>query len=356
MINLSHNNIHNRFKLNGKYLNSNELCEIAYSYIKEGLDFEKTLGLFILEWFDANNYIELTTSGSTGKPKTIKLLKKAMIASAIATGDFFNLKPGNTSLHCLPSNFIAGKMMLVRALILGLELDVVNPSLYPLKNNKKKYQFAAMVPLQVENSICEINLIEKIIIGGALLSKSLKVKLLSSKSEIYETYGMTETITHIAAKRVGETAFKVLPNITISVNHDNCLQINAPRINKSIIITTDVVEIVGKNSFIWKGRLDNVINSGGIKLYPEEIEEKLSNKINTRFFVSSINDEILGSKLILVIEGENYNLDTSVFLDFTKYQIPKEVYLISKFKETPTGKVKRKETLLLLDKAIKIPF
>ena len=124
--------VHNRFKLNGNHYNSEELNEVAYSLIKEGEAYEKVTGNFLLDWFNEKEYIEVNTSGSTGKPKSIKLRKQAMVNSAIATGNFFGLKPGYTALHCLPNHYIAGKMMLVRALVLGLAIDLVQPSAHPL--------------------------------------------------------------------------------------------------------------------------------------------------------------------------------------------------------------------------------
>lgn len=212
---LTHRNVHNYFKLDGYHLNAADLCRIGYSFIKEGDAYERAIGEFFLDWFDHKEYIEMTTSGTTGLPKLVRLEKQAMIQSALATGDFFGLEPGNKALLCLPTQFIAGKMMLVRSLILGLELDIAVPSTEPLAYNNKQYDFAAMVPLQVQNSLEKLGNIKKLIIGGAKTDSDLMEKLLPFKTEIYETYGMTETITHIAAKRVGETAFTILPNVKI---------------------------------------------------------------------------------------------------------------------------------------------
>ena len=163
------------------------------------------------------------------------------------------------------------------------------------------------------------------------------------KSEVYETYGMTETITHIAAKKIGEKAFSILPNIKISQDDRNCLVIDAFKISNDSIVTNDLVELVGKNQFVFLGRIDNVINSGGIKLIPEKIEDKLSDKINSRFFVTGKEDAVLGEKLVIVIEGEQQILDDSIFDGLDKYEKPKEVFYVSKFSETENGKIKRKE-------------
>jgi O-succinylbenzoic acid--CoA ligase len=342
---ITYKNVHNRFKLNGYKMNRLDLCIVANSLIKEGEEFEVATGKFILDWFDSSPHINLKSSGTTSKPKIIQISKQAMVNSALATGDFFELKPGDTALQCLSTNYIAGKMMLVRSIILGLEIDIISPSSYPLLNNNKSYDFVAMVPLQVQNSISELKNVKKIIVGGAKMNKSLEKRLSDVPSKVYETYGMTETITHIAAKKVGEEAFSILPNIQISQNEKNCLIINAPNISLEPIITNDLVEIINDNQFFFLGRIDNLVNSGGVKLIPEEIEEKLAVKIQSRFFVAGIPDDELGEKLVLIIEGENDTLEKTVFEALDKYEKPKEVFYVSKFIETENGKIKRKEVL-----------
>jgi O-succinylbenzoic acid--CoA ligase len=341
----TYENVHNHFKLNGFHLDREDLCRVAYSFIKEGEDFEKPVGDFLLDWFDGKDYIEMQTSGTTGAPKSITVSKQAMVHSALATGDFFDLQPGNTALHCLPVKYVAGKMMLVRAMILGLDLEFVAPSSHPLRNNEIDYDFVAMVPLQAQNSIAELKKVKKLIVGGAALNKTLEKQLLKLPTQVYETYGMTETITHIAARKLGEKAFTVLPGVTISYDDRNCLVIHAPRISDDVIVTNDIVELVNENQFVFLGRMDNVINSGGIKLIPEQIEEKLATKIQQRFFIASKTDEELGEKVILVVEGEKQSFNDDLYEDLDKYQKPKEVIFIPKFKETDSGKIMRKETL-----------
>ncbi|CAD0004164.1 AMP-binding protein [Flavobacterium salmonis] len=346
MLNLTHKNVHNYFKIDGYHLNGDDLRSVAYSYIKEGDTNQQAIGEFLLDWFDDKEYIEMRTSGTTGLPKLVRLQKQAMIQSALATGDFFNLKPGNKALLCLPVKFIAGKMMLVRSFILGLELDVTEPSTTPLSLNDKLYNFVAMVPLQVQNSIEGLKNVKKLIVGGAKMDTALEEKVLPLKTEIYETYGMTETITHIAAKKVGEKAFTILPNIKISKDSRGCLAITVPAISNETIITNDLIEFVKENQFIFLGRIDNVINSGGVKLIPEQIETKLIKKINSRFFVTGIPDSILGEKLILVIEGEKQDFPTGFFDVLDKYEKPKEIVFVPKFKENENGKLLRKPSLL----------
>ncbi len=346
MYHSTYENVHNLFKLNGFHLNKEDLCRVAYSFIKEGEEFEKPVGDFLLDWFDSKSYIEMQTSGTTGTPKKISVSKQAMVYSALATGDFFDLKAGDKALHCLPVKYVAGKMMLVRAMILGLDMEFVAPSSHPLTNNDINYDFVAMVPLQAQNSLKELKSVKKLIVGGAKISPILEKELMKLKTNVFETYGMTETITHIAAKKVGEKAFMVLPNVTISYDERNCLVIHAPKISEEIILTNDLVELVSENQFVFLGRMDNVINSGGIKLIPEQIEDKLSKHIHKRFFITSKEDKELGEKLVLVIEGQQDDLDASLFDDLDKYEKPREIIFIPKFKETASGKIMRKETLV----------
>ena len=337
--------VHNRFKLNGFHLNEDDLCRIAYSFIKEGEPFEKAVGDFLLDWFDRRDYIEMQTSGTTGAPKMIRVDKQAIVHSAMATGEFFELNEGIKVLHCLPTHYVAGKMMLVRAFILGWELDLVAPASNPLDRIGTNYDFAAMVPLQAQHSLDKLHMIKKLILGGAKVSRSLSKQLRKVPTEIYETYGMTETITHIAAKRVGEEAFTVLPNVRISEDDRHCLVIDPYVICDEPVVTNDVVKVLDETHFIWLGRYDNVINSGGVKLFPEQIEEKLSGAINRRFFVKGTPDEELGEKLVLVIEGEPFEVDKDIFSELAKFEKPKAILFAPNFAETESGKVIRDKTL-----------
>lgn len=341
----TYHNVHARFKLNGFHLDKEDMCRLAYSFIKEGEDFERPVGHFLLDWFDDLPYIQMTTSGTTGKPKTIRLDKQAMVNSALATGDFFDLQPGDRIMHCLPVKYIAGKMMLVRAFVLGLDTDFVEPSAKPFApNNNQSYDFTAMVPLQAQQSIEQLQRVKKLIIGGVGISKALEKALKNLPTQVWETYGMTETITHIAAKKIGEKAFTVLPNVTLSYDENNCLVIHAPRISADIIRTNDLVQLTSENQFQFLGRFDNVVNSGGIKLIPEQIEQKLAASIPARFFAGGLPDEHLGQKLVLVIEGQP-PAEPLTFDGLDKYEKPKEVIYLSRFKETETGKIMRREML-----------
>lgn len=342
----NYKSIHNRFKINDFHFDKEALFQLAYSLIKEGKEHEIDLGVFLLDWLDDKETIELTTSGTTGAPKVITIKKQSMVHSAIATGNFFNLHPQDKALLCLPARYIAGKMMIVRAMMLGLELDIMVPSshlddLLP----HKAYDFVAIVPLQAENSLDKLHQFKKIIIGGAKVSDDLASKLKNIKSDIYETYGMTETITHIAAKKIGEAYFNVLEHVSISNDERNCLVIDAQSVSDEKVITNDIVEILNEKQFKWIGRYDNVINSGGIKLFPEQIEAKLTSKIGNRFFITSLPDDILGSKVVLIIEGSEQVIDTTIFNSLDKFEKPKEILFVSEFVETETKKINRIRTL-----------
>lgn len=347
--------IHPSFRLNGHVFDSSALVGFAHSWIKKGNYFEKDIGQFLLDWLSSSEFITVKTSGSTGKPKQIELRKEFMVNSALATRRYFDLQPAQTALLCLSSKFIAGKMMLVRAMVLGLELNALEPSSKPLQHNSKQYDFAAMVPMQVSNSVKELNNVKKLIVGGAPISIALKERLRQCKTRVYETYGMTETITHIAAREISKNAsnfvesnFEVLPNISISKDDRGCLVIDALLISEEQVVTNDLVELTGSNEFRWLGRWDTIINSGGIKLIPEEIEQKLSAVISNRFFVTGISDAVLGQKLVLLVEGTeipNLNETIASIGSVSKFEIPKVIYYSPKFVETGSGKINRIKTL-----------
>ena len=349
---MNHTDIHPEFSLSGFSFKTNSLKEFAYDFLKEGQPHEMEIGSFLLEWLSQDDFIKVNTSGSTGNPKSILLKKRHMVNSALATGNYFHLNSGDTALLCLPTEFIAGKMMLVRAMVLGLKLEFVKPVTNPLTLTSRRFDFAAMVPLQLQNSIEQIEIIKKLIIGGAPVSKDLKVAIEGKQTQVFETYGMTETITHIAVKGINTepyNVFETLPFVSVSQDDRGCLVIDAPKISNSKIITNDLVELINENQFNWLGRYDSVINSGGVKLIPEQIELELEQLITKPFFVAGLPDEKLGQKLILLVEGEvdENQLITLIKEEskLTKFQIPKRVICVSNFKRTENGKLNRTKTL-----------
>lgn len=347
---------HNKFRLN----------EQSFETINGLLEFSKSVSsdvyLFLNDWFDASDSIKVHTSGSTGKPKEILLKKEYMVNSAIATGTYFSLFENTDALLCMSVNYIAGKMMLVRAMVLGWNLDIVQPNAKPLENCQKTYDFSAMVPLQLKASLNSLEKVQRLIVGGGVVSSKLIESLQQVTTKIYATYGMTETITHIAVKKLNnfdfyeeKSYYELLPNISISLDSRGCLVIEAPKLSEDLVITNDLVSIINEKKFEWQGRYDTVINSGGVKLIPEEIELRISEIIQHRFFVSSLKDDELGEKLILIIEGKGEALLQKMdILDYLrgakleKYQVPKCVYFIENFIETETRKIHRSKTLELL--------
>jgi len=355
---LSIKRLHPDFKLNGISYSKETLNNAAHNFIEEGEPHEKAIGRFLKDWLDDANTIVVQTSGSTGIPKRIALRKAHMVNSAIATGAFFNLKPGNSALLCLSVNFIAGKMMLVRAMVLGLQIDCVAPASSPIDAIDKTYDFGAMVPMQLQNAIPQIRKIKTLLVGGAMVSYEMRKRLKTAQSRIFETYGMTETITHIAVKemetQIGEETpyFKTLPDVHIAVDSRGCLLITAPKVSNEPIVTNDMVRLKSDGQFQWLGRYDNVINSGGVKLHPETIELKLSPLIKERFFVAGIPDVVLGHKLVLIIEGQ---LVSKKLLEIIKakkvldrFEMPKAIITLPKFKLTENGKLNRNSTIGLI--------
>ncbi len=356
--------IHEKFIINNKeVIDAESLKLIALGFITEGEVYEQEVGHFFIDWLNEKDHIVVQTSGSTGKPKEIRVYKQHMINSAKATGRFFKIEEGTTALLCLSANYIAGKMMLIRAMVLGWKIDLVPPKTNPLDTVYKQYDFCAMIPLQLDNSLNRLHLIKKLIVGGGPVSENLKHLMKGVKTKIFETYGMTETVSHIAARRVNPKKkdkkdsglFKALPNITLGIDDRNCLVIKAPKLTNKTIVTNDVVELKTYKKFVWKGRYDNVINSGAIKLHPEEIETKLQLLIGHRFFVTSVPDPSLGDKLILIVERDDNDIAKLALQDelntlntLDKYEIPKAIYFLSQFIETDNGKVQRTKTLDLV--------
>ncbi len=356
--------VKNQSKINKNFKLNNETFENVDELLNFSRSLSKDIYSFFNVWFDKNEFITVKTSGSTGKPSTIQLKKKFMANSALATGCYFDLHHGTKALLCLSPNFIAGKMMLVRAMVLGWQLDIVEPDTHPLENTVGNYDFCAMVPLQMNNSLSQLHRIKTLIVGGGQVSNKLKDKLQAISTKVYATYGMTETSTHIALKLlsgfssdelVSALNYKTLPDVQISIDNRGCLVINAPKISDKLIVTNDLVALISGTEFEWLGRYDTIINSGGVKLIPEQIEEKLSHIIKTRFFVTGIPDDVLGEKLVLVIEGD---VTSSAFQksqisnlrSMSKYETPKEIYFVEQFVETETKKIQRQKTLDLIFK------
>ncbi|CAI8725053.1 AMP-binding protein [Chryseobacterium sp. IT-36CA2] len=316
-------------------------------------EFEKKVKIFLEEWFSEKRVVNVQTSGSTGVPKIFEIEKKKMVNSAVMTCNFLGLKQGDKALLCLPVEYISGKMMIVRSIERKLKLKIAAPSLKPIGNLEEEIDFCAMTPLQVENSLEKLHLIKNLIIGGASVSESLKNKILqmnlSNSNRIFETYGMSETLSHIGLKQLmpeQEDYFTVFENVTISLDDRGCLKIFAPNVNAEVLQTNDLVDIKNGKQFKFLGRIDNVINSGGAKIFPETLETLVKKELPNEAVFIGLPDDSLGQKLILVIEGNESDevIKKVSEIPFEKrFHKPKEIIFIHEIPRTPNGKVNRIE-------------
>ena len=335
-----------------------ELCNRKFSD-KDTPLWEKEVYGFILQWLDDSDIIIQYSSGTTGKSKMIRLKKQDMVHSAENTCRFFSLTRGQSAGLCLPMEYIAGKMMVVRCIVAGLDLFITEPASKPVFQNTGMIDFCAMVPFQVMNSFSGKNsqpLIRILIIGGAEISKELESMVKESHTEVYSTYGMAETCSHIALKRINgrnpDKWYKTLPGIKIETDHRNCLVIKASYL-PAPVITNDRVEIGGNGRFRWIGRFDNLINSGGIKVVPEEIESGLADKTGMEFALVGLPDPELGQRLVLVTEKNKETISDEEIrkqlMDmFPSKLIPKVIIRIEKFPRNNSFKIDRQALARLI--------
>lgn len=352
------NNVDHHFSLTiqGKNYSSNQLLEIidAMDFSDHSHDSNFTLLLeFLVEWFSKDHFIHVKTSGSTGKPKTIKLSKTSMIRSAQNTIDYFSLKRGSSIALVLPINYIAGKMMVVRAIVGGLNLIHYPPSCQLHTSIQQKIDFIALVPNQLHSFLkTDLNFIcnAKVLLGGAPLTEQQEQMLHTHTCMFYQSYATTETASHVAIrilnKEPANEFYTALNGISFEVDKRNCLVINSEYLDEKQYQTNDVVELKNNHCFKWIGRADHIINSAGYKINPEELEKLVANTINDRFIIIGAQNDKYGEAPILIIEGkkENYlgiDLLKKINILLPKYCIIRDIYFIRHFDETPTGKIKR---------------
>lgn len=321
---------------------------------------------FLQQWYDDTPHIKVHTSGSTGKPKDIWLQKRHVRASAETTCNFLQLKKGNRALLCLPTDYIAGKMMVVRAEVLGMELIEIPSSSAPLSYllehkdlMEKCINLAAMIPMQVINSLKEkeqrkiLQGIEHIIIGGGAIDKSLAEELKDFPNHVWSTYGMTETISHIALRRLnGQEAsewYEPFKDVDVSLTPESCLRIHAPQIAIEDIITNDLAEIDSDGRrFRIIGRRDNVINSGGLKIQIEEVENLLSSKLEAPFAITRLPHPTYGECVTLITTSQELEEIKNICHETLPHHwIPKVFLHTNNIPMTNNGKVARKEVEIL---------
>jgi O-succinylbenzoic acid--CoA ligase len=326
-------------------------------FLCENIERRNSILAFVDEWNNDKDFIRIKTSGSTGKPKEYSILKKYFIESARLTGEYFNFKAGEKIILALSIDTIGGKMQVIRAMLFDMKLLVFDNSRNPIKNLMEEVSFISLAPIQVDEIILKnkdkFKLIKNSLIGGAAISYRLEEKIKEISSNFYESYGMTETLSHIALRNIkNENCFKCLNGIEIRTK-DSCLQITAKHLGIDELNTNDVVEIFSPQTFIVKGRKDFVINSGGFKFHPEIIEKKIARFLSTDFFISGEDNEEFGQIIIFIIE-DKYSIKKmeviseifSSYLD--KYEIPKKVYFIEEFIRTGSNKINRRETQNLI--------
>lgn len=321
---------------------------------------------FIDEWNNDSAYVEVKTSGSTGEPKRMLVEKRRMLNSARITCDFLGLKPGDTALLCMSTDYIAGKMMVVRSIERGLKLIEVEPCGHPLDikhltlNIKHsqfsifnfQFDFAAMVPMQVYNSLQvpeekeRLMAIRHLIIGGGAIDEAMEAELRTFPHAVWSTYGMTETLSHIALRRIsGPEAsewYMPFPTVRLSTTDEGCLVIDAPEVCAQTLTTNDIVELKSDGRFRIRGRKDNVICSGGIKIQIEEVEQILKKYMRVPYIISKRKDEKFGEIVVLLTEGDTAEAQTICQQMLPKYHQPKVYLHVNQIPLTETGKPARK--------------
>ncbi|SMD38032.1 O-succinylbenzoic acid--CoA ligase [Reichenbachiella faecimaris] len=314
---------------------------------------------FINHWQQNARTFQFQTSGSTGTSKSIDVSRTQIVASVQATTEFLGLKKNQSALLCLDPSFVASLMMVARCLVNDMNLILQRPSSTPLKEFDYPIDFASFVPVQIykmieDGTIGHLAKIQNILIGGAPLSSMAFETLAKIDTNIYATYGMTETVSHVALMPVkGEyknAQYEVLPGITLNQDAEECLGILGTVTNHEWLQTNDIVKLTDSNKFQWLGRRDHVINSGGIKIHPEQLEKFIEGYIFTDFIISWKPNDQLGSECMIIAEScqvEKKVLDqiqSIVTQNFSKYHAPKSALFIDEFIRTDSGKVKREAT------------
>ncbi|MBL7967658.1 MAG: AMP-binding protein [Prolixibacteraceae bacterium] len=349
--------LHRHIILNGQPITANQVKSVLERKQTDHTisGWETELFQFLDKWFSESEFISAQTSGSTGEPKPILLPKSVMIKSAERTIQYFGLQSGNRLLLSLPCRYIAGKMMVVRSIVGQMNLITVDPSTDFEFLQNDWFDFGAMVPNQVFKLLEQpsgkemLQNIRNLLVGGSSISTALESQISQLSNRIVSTYGMTETASHIAIRELTGNRksdyYQCLPGISVSLSENDGLQIHLPEFGEPLQ-TNDLAELQSSTSFRILGRIDSVIISGGIKYSPELIEKKLEGIISSRFVISSVPDQKLGEKLVLVIEGQSFETDyiqEQIGQILPPFERPKQVLFLSQFPETTSGKIKRNE-------------
>ena len=347
---------------------------------------------FTQAWLRGDTAFEVRTSGSTGAPKPIWLARTQMEASARATGDVLGLLPHHVALVALPAHYIAGRMMLVRGCVLDLDLRLVEPASDPFADlaDGAHVDFAAFVPLQFQ-SLLDIALgvpsdscppeeaaravryrrllegMAAILVGGGPVSATLEAQIGQLAAPVYHTYGMTETATHVALRPLNSPGaggrFVPLPGVMLGSDERGCLHIRGPMTGGATVQTHDQVELYPDGTFVWLGRWDNVINSGGVKVQVEQVEAAAAQVAavqpelglaRRRFFVAGFPDARLGQEVVMVVEGvpldgvQEIQLLQMLGQQLPRYHAPRRLLYLPAFADTTTGKIDRRQTAAMV--------
>lgn len=334
----------------------------AVPNLEELPEFAQVAFAFCRDWMAGQETFSQKTSGSTGAPKLQVLRRTQMEASAAATGAFFGATTSGHLLCCLNPYYIAGKMMLVRALVWDCPITLVEPSANPLLGLEEQFSFVALVPLQVDASLAEersrklLQSIPHVLIGGAALPHKIQQELVQQGIRAWQSFGMTETVSHIALAEIGEgeLVYQALPGVAIGINEQHCLWIQSLMSGAEKIQTNDKIELRSESTFTWLGRADFMVNSGGIKLFPEQLERRIAPILEETYpgcayFLFGEKDSRLGERLVLYVEGteeetKRVALKAGLQQILGKYEVPKKIYFKASFAYTPTRKINRQTT------------
>jgi O-succinylbenzoic acid--CoA ligase len=326
-------------------------------------EWRQKLWAFIMDYLDSGSRdILQQSSGTTGDPKVFWLKKDAMRSSALRTLAYFGLKAGERALLCLPVDYIAGKMMVVRALEGGLDLECVAPVSTPLLEVDGSFSFAPMVPLQVRDSLASgegLDRVRCLLVGGGEIPFGLQERLRKLQApEVYESFGMSETYTHFALRRINgpqpEQAFRLLDGVRIRQDGQGCLVVEMEDVTEGEVHTRDQVEILEDGSvFRWLGRLDHVINSGGIKINPEVLEQEINRILGTNCLLLPEEDERLGQRMVMVAQWPGDEAPVEAWLAMLrarlqKHEVPKKIHVLPKLPRNASFKPDRRACLRLI--------
>lgn len=348
----------NTFRLDSVPYDPDSLKEFCRNNLQQGQipEWRKELFTFLLEWLDPGvEQFDQLTSGTTGAPRKTPLFRESMVRSAENTVSYFGLMPEERALLCLPVRYIAGKMMVARALVGGLDLITVEPSGRPLRELPRAVDFGAMVPMQVHGALRdgdELSKVRKLLIGGGEIHPALRERLAGMEQpEMYESFGMTETYTHVALRRINgpdpDSFFRPLKGVSVRQDERGCLVVEAEGVTRRPVVTNDLVELAAeRDGFWWLGRADHLISTGGIKVIPELLEEKIRKRLGPECLVLAEPDEQLGQRLVLLVEYADPDPPVEGWLQSLKelmepHEVPKRILTVSRLPRNESFKPDR---------------